>query len=116
MDHMDRLRLQEDGETTRLIVRVIPRAGKTGVDGVTEEGALRVRLTAPPVEGAANAALVALLADLLDLPKREIAILRGARSREKVVAVSAPLATVRARLRAAAAPPPRPRERATPPE
>jgi uncharacterized protein (TIGR00251 family) len=114
MDHAERLILREDGETTRLTVRVIPRAGRTGIDGVTEGGALRVRLTAPPVEGAANAALVALLADLLNLPKREIAIIRGAQSREKVVAVSAPAATVRTRLRDAGAPPPHPRDRATP--
>jgi uncharacterized protein (TIGR00251 family) len=102
MQGIERLVLRADGETTRLAVRVIPRAGRAGIDGVTEDGALRVRLTAPPVEGAANAALVAYLAALFGVPKRGIAIVRGAQSREKVVAVSAPPATVRARLQAVA--------------
>jgi uncharacterized protein (TIGR00251 family) len=113
MDGIERLLLREEGETTRLTVRVTPRAGKTGLDGVTADGALRVRLTAPPVEGAANAALITYLADLFDLPKRAVAIVRGAHSREKTVAVSAPPARVRERLRAAAVSSPRARASAT---
>jgi len=46
-----------------------------------------VRLTAPPVEGAANAALIALLAERLGLPRRTIHILRGAVARHKTVAL-----------------------------
>jgi uncharacterized protein (TIGR00251 family) len=87
-----------------MTVRVIPRAGRTEPDGVTEDGALRMRLTAPPVDGAANAALIAFLADLFGLPKRDVTIVRGVQSREKVVAISAPPAIVRARLQAAIAP------------
>jgi uncharacterized protein (TIGR00251 family) len=113
MDDIERLALREDEGITRLTVRVIPRAGKTGIDGVTDDGALRVRLTAPPVEGAANAALVAYLADLFELPKRDVTIVRGAQSREKMVAVSAPPARVRERLRAATAPSHRVRGSAT---
>jgi uncharacterized protein len=104
MDDCERLLLREEGDTTRLTVRVIPRAGRTGIDGITSEGVLRVRLTAPPVDGAANAALIAYLATLFGLPKRGVTIVRGMQSREKVIAVSAPPATVRARLRAAIAP------------
>jgi uncharacterized protein (TIGR00251 family) len=107
MAESGQLTLHADDGATRLTVRVIPRARKTTLDGVADDGALRVRITAPPVEGAANAALIALLADLLDVPKRDIAIVRGARGREKVVAISAPPARVRERLLAAAAPPPR---------
>jgi uncharacterized protein len=113
MDGIERLVLREDEGTTRLTVRVIPRAGKTGVEDITEDGALRVRLTAPPVEGAANAALVAYLADLFDLPKRGVRIVRGTQSREKTVAISAPPARVRERLRAATASSPRARGSAT---
>ncbi len=101
MDAVERLGLREvDGET-RLTVRVVPRAGKTGIETVTEDGMLRVRLTAPPVEGAANGALVAFLADVLGVPKRDVMIVRGSRNRAKVVAISAAPATVRERLRAA---------------
>ncbi len=68
---------------------------------MTETGALRVRLTAPPVEGAANAALIALLSDVLGIPKRDIAIVRGEQGREKVLQIAAPADAIRARLRAA---------------
>lgn len=67
-------------------VRVIPRARR---NELTLEGeTLRARLTAPPVEGAANEALVALLADRLRIPRRSIVIVRGATSRHKLVAIS----------------------------
>jgi uncharacterized protein (TIGR00251 family) len=68
-------------------VRVIPRARRTEVAG-EREGALLVRLAAPPVEGAANDALVAFLADALDLPRRNIRIVAGERSRHKRVAIA----------------------------
>jgi hypothetical protein len=102
MDDVDRLLLREDGEMTRLSVRVIPRAGKTGIESITADGVLRVRVTAPPVEGAANAALIAFLADLFAIPKRGVTILHGLQGRNKLIAVTAPPAAVRARLRAAA--------------
>jgi len=67
-------------------VRVIPRAGKSGISG-TRDGALLVRLNAAPVEGAANAELIDVLADALDVPKRAVAIISGDRSRQKRVRV-----------------------------
>ena len=70
-------------------VKVIPRSRKNSVElEVGEEGErLKVRLTAPPVDGAANEALVALLAERLGVPKRQVMIVRGATSRQKVVEV-----------------------------
>ena len=73
-------------------VKVIPRSRKNSVEWVKgeegEEGErLKVRLTAPPVDGAANEALVALLAERLGVPKRQVVIVRGATSRQKVVEV-----------------------------
>ncbi len=85
----------------RLAIRVVPSADRNALDGITETGALRIRLTAPPVEGAANAALVAFLADLIGVPKRSITLVRGKRGREKIVAIAAPLPIIRERLRAA---------------
>ena len=70
----------------RMRVRVIPRSGKNLIEW--EEGGLKVRLTAPPVEGAANEALVALLAQCLGLPKRDIQIVHGTTGRHKIVEIS----------------------------
>lgn len=70
----------------RFEVRVQPRASRSEVVG-EQEGALRVRLTAPPVEGAANDALVELLARLLSVAKRDVRIVAGQTSRRKVVEV-----------------------------
>jgi uncharacterized protein (TIGR00251 family) len=68
-------------------VRVVPRAGRTSMAG--ERGdALLVRLAAPPVEGAANEALVAFLAGLLDVPRRQVTIAAGERSRDKIVRIA----------------------------
>jgi uncharacterized protein len=101
LDDFDRLHLTGADGAVRLAVRVVPRADRNAVDGVTEAGAVRVRLTVPPVEGAANAALIALLSDVLALPKRAITILRGDHGREKVVQIAAPPEIIRIRLRAA---------------
>jgi len=71
-------------------VKVIPRSKKNSVEwenGVEGEG-LRVRLTAPPVDGAANEALVGFLAERLGVPKRQVVVVRGATSRQKVVEVA----------------------------
>lgn len=85
-----------DGVT--LAVRVIPRARKTEVAG-TRDRALLVRLAAPPVEGAANEALVELLASRLGVPRRAVRIVSGQRGREKRVAVAGvTAASVRDRL------------------
>ena len=68
-------------------VRVTPRAGRTAFAGV-REGAILVRLAAAPVEGAANEALLAFLAESLHLPKRDITIVAGERGRTKRIVVS----------------------------
>ena len=68
-------------------VRVIPRAAKAGLAGA-RDGALRVRLIAPPVEGAANEELIEILARALDVPKRAVTIIGGERARLKRVRVT----------------------------
>jgi uncharacterized protein len=68
-------------------VRVVPRASRTEVAGV-QEGALKVRLAAPPVEGAANEELVRTLAKELRVPRRAVEITGGHASRLKQVQVS----------------------------
>ena len=70
----------------RFSVRVQPRASRNEIAGALG-GALKVRLQAPPVDGAANDALVAFLADELGVPKRGVRIVVGSASRSKVVEV-----------------------------
>jgi uncharacterized protein (TIGR00251 family) len=72
--------------TVILDVRVIPRASRPGLAG-TRDGALLVRLSAPPVEGAANAELIQVLAKALGVPKRQVTIVAGERGRLKRVRV-----------------------------
>lgn len=70
----------------RFAVRVQPRASRSAIEGVQGD-ALRVRLSAPPVDGAANEALVELLAKALGVTKRAVRVVTGAASRSKVIEV-----------------------------
>jgi hypothetical protein len=74
-----------DGRLLR--VRVQPRASRSEIVGWRADGALSVRVAAPPVEGRANAALAALLADALDLRPSAVTVERGTRGRDKLVRV-----------------------------
>lgn len=67
---------------TVILVYVQPRASKNELAGV-QEGALKVRLTAPPIEGKANKECIKFLAKLFNLPKSSIEILQGEKSRHK---------------------------------
>jgi uncharacterized protein (TIGR00251 family) len=79
-------------------VRVIPRSTSSKVDGTRGEAWL-VRLRTPPVDGAANAELIGVLAAALGVPKRDVSIVSGDRARLKRVHVAGlDAATVAARL------------------
>jgi uncharacterized protein (TIGR00251 family) len=69
-----------------IAVRVIPRSKRDEISG-ERDGRLLIRLTAPPVEGAANAALCRLVARRAGVPARRVTIVRGQTSRDKVVRV-----------------------------
>lgn len=81
------LRLTPHGNAVRFEVRAKPRSSRTRIGGVSRE-ALDVFLAAPPVDGAANEALVEALASALGVGKRSVAIVRGDGSRSKLVEVS----------------------------
>ena len=70
----------------RFAVRLTPRSAVERVESVVD-GALKVRVMAPAVEGAANASLIRVLADDLGIPRRDIRIVAGAASRQKLVVV-----------------------------
>jgi uncharacterized protein len=76
-----------DGWT--IAVHVQPGAKRSSVAGL--HGArLKLRIAAPPVEGRANAAVVALIAERLGIPRAQVSVARGARSRDKLISVAAP--------------------------
>jgi uncharacterized protein (TIGR00251 family) len=68
-------------------IKIIPNASKTEFAGKTGDGGYRIRIQAPPVEGAANRELVRFLAGVLGVSKAQVTIVRGMTSRKKLVAV-----------------------------
>jgi len=77
---------RRDGDDLVIELRVQPRAPRSEVDGL-HGGRLRVRLQAPPVDGRANDALVALLAEIFEVPRARVRIERGATGRDKRVRI-----------------------------
>lgn len=86
----------------RLALRLSPRASRTQVDGIVRDAEgrplLKLRLAAPPVDGAANAALISLLAKALSLRKADITIRSGETSRIKVLHLAGDPADLMQRL------------------
>lgn len=75
--------------SVRFAVRLTPRGGRDAIEGVGEDGALRVRVAPPPVEGAANEALCRLLAHALGVAPGDVRIVSGAGARRKLVEAEA---------------------------
>jgi uncharacterized protein len=84
----------------RLAVRVTPRSTRDAVEGFDPAGALRVRVTAAPADGAANAAVARLLAKALGLPGRDVVLVSGTTARQKLFDVPLDVAEIRRRLEA----------------
>jgi uncharacterized protein len=90
--------IEQTAEGVRLRVKAVPRAPRSEVAGIYGD-AVRVRLAAPPVEGAANEELIRFLADTLSLPRTAIRLVSGQTSRSKVITiVGSALEQVRVRL------------------
>ena len=86
----------------RLALRLTPRASRNGVDGIVQDAEgrplLKLRLAAPPVEGAANEALIAYLAKTLSQHKADIAIRSGETSRVKILHLAGDSAAILQKL------------------
>jgi uncharacterized protein YggU (UPF0235/DUF167 family) len=85
-------------EGVDLAVRLTPRGGAAGIDGIGDAAGrpvLKVRVPAPPVDDAANAALVAFLAEALAVPKSAIRLTAGRRARIKSLRIAGPDLPVR---------------------
>lgn len=80
------LRYTETDDALTFSVRVVPRASRSEIVG-EHDGALRVRIAAPPVEGAANEELVQTLSSALSVPRRAVEIMSGHGSKTKLVRV-----------------------------
>lgn len=79
--------LREEADGVSFEVRVQPRSSKTEISGI-QDGILRVRLTMPPVDGAANKQCIELLSRKMKIPKRAIRIASGASARRKRLKIS----------------------------
>ncbi len=82
----DMVRLRESKKGLTFDIQVIPHASRAEIAGV-QEGAFKIKVTAPPVEGAANEACIKLLAKELGLKKGQMEISSGAKSRKKTVLI-----------------------------
>jgi uncharacterized protein len=80
------LSIRETGAGAVFLIRVVPRASRSGVAGIRND-ALNLRITAPPVEGRANEECIRVLAEALGVKKRQVKIVAGHASRTKTVAV-----------------------------
>ncbi len=80
-------RLHDGRVGSALAVRVTPRASRNEVVEVSSDGTVRVRITAAPVDGEANAKLVAFLAEVLNVPKSRLEIVAGLTGRDKLISV-----------------------------
>jgi uncharacterized protein (TIGR00251 family) len=70
-----------------ITVKVIPRSSRNEIAGIQEDGTIKIRLTAAPVEGQANKALVEFLAEVLDIAKSKIEIIGGLSGRIKLITI-----------------------------
>ncbi len=79
--------LHDGQKGSALAVRITPRASRNEIVEVLSDGTVRIRLTAPPVEGKANEALIKFLAEILGVTPSRIDIVAGDTSRDKLVSV-----------------------------
>jgi uncharacterized protein len=81
-------RLYDGKRGAALALRVMPRASKNEIVEVLSDGTVKIHLTAPPVEGKANEALLIFLAKILDVPVSRINIVAGVGGRNKLISVA----------------------------
>ena len=80
-------RMHDGKKGAALAVRVTPRARRNEISEILHDGTVKIRLTAPPVEGKANDALVDFLSEVLQLPRSKIDIVAGTTGRDKLVSI-----------------------------
>jgi uncharacterized protein (TIGR00251 family) len=88
MNNTRKVKFQHGTSGAAIAVKVTPRAKKNELTGVTEDGTVKIKVTAPPVDGQANQALVKFLAEFFDIPQSNVEIIAGQTSRDKLIAIS----------------------------
>lgn len=92
------IQFSEDDRGITFAVRIVPRASSTAIAG-DYEGAVRIRIAAPPVEGAANRELIRFLAKKFNVPQNAVEIVSGVGSKKKIIRLKGVTATALAQLR-----------------
>lgn len=78
--------INETDDGTDLLIRAVPRASKNSIQGI-HDGALKIRLTTPPVDGKANKALIRLMSKTLNCPRSNMELIRGETNRHKTLRI-----------------------------
>ena len=84
---MRKFKLHDGKYGAALTIRVTPRSRKTEFSGILDDGTLRIRISAPPREGKANKELIKFLSKILKVRKKQIEIVAGEKSLDKIVSV-----------------------------
>lgn len=79
--------LHDGQKGSALAVRVTPRASRNEISGILDDGTVKIRLTAPPVEGKANVALIEFLSGVIGVPASRIEVVAGRTGRDKLVSI-----------------------------
>ena len=79
--------LHDQKSGSAITVRVTPRAGRSAISGILEDGTVKVRLAAAPVDGSANSELIRFLSEILGISENQIEIVSGKTGRNKLIAI-----------------------------
>src|SRR5512138_1884257 len=87
MRDLRNLNITDASRGAAFTVKIVPKANKTEIVGIQEDGTIKIRLMSPPIEGQANDELVKFLADFLNVTPKDIEIVAGLDGRRKLVSV-----------------------------
>lgn len=87
MRNRDELNITDARPGAAFTVKIVPKANRTEIIGLQSDGTIKIRLMSAPVEGQANAELVAFLADFLEITREDIEIVAGHDGRKKLISV-----------------------------
>lgn len=87
MRDLKNLNITDASRGAAFTVKIVPKANKTEIVGIQEDGTIKIRLMSPPVEGQANEELISFLAEFLNVKPSDVEIVAGLDSRKKLVSV-----------------------------
>ena len=87
MRDLKNLNITDASRGAAFTVKIVPKANKTEIVGIQEDGTIKIRLMSPPVEGQANEELIKFLAEFLKVTAKDVEIVAGLDGRRKLVSV-----------------------------